>query len=214
VSAITIPQMIIKHQKEQTIIQLKKVYSELSQAVAMSKTTYGDVSNWDFSLINEEFFNKYLYPYVKLSSKTVSEVKNQNNIKYLQTSGREETGLLVMSNSGKIINLASGVQIFTYPLVHNGTTVDTRKSYVVDINGYKKPNKFGKDLFFLSIDANKNVEPHHWDDNQPSSVTKTREQLKNGPSNYGYQCNKNNRGMWCAALIMADGWQIKDDYPW
>ncbi len=27
-------------------------------------------------------------------------------------------------------------------------------------------------------------------------------------------CNKNSDGIKCAALIMADNWQIKDDYPW
>ena len=29
-----------------------------------------------------------------------------------------------------------------------------------------------------------------------------------------YACNKASRGRWCAALIMADGWEIKSDYPW
>jgi prepilin-type N-terminal cleavage/methylation domain-containing protein len=209
VVAITIPQMIVKHQKEQTVIQLKKVYSELSQACAMSKATYGDISSWDFSLSNYDFFNKYLYPFVKISSQTVSEAKNQNNIKYLNTSGSEETGLLQLSNNEKIINLASGAQIFT----HSNSSYST-KTFVVDINGFKKPNKFGHDLFLISITPNKDVLPKYWDDYENASYTKTREQLKNGPSNYRYQCNKNGRGMWCAALIMADGWQIKDDYPW
>ena len=42
---------------------------------------------------------------------------------------------------------------------------------------------------------------------------KTREQLKKN-SSYNYQCSRKARGMWCAALIMKDGWQIKEDYPW
>ena len=31
---------------------------------------------------------------------------------------------------------------------------------------------------------------------------------------YGYGCNKNGRGMYCAGLIIADGWTIANDYPW
>jgi hypothetical protein len=27
-------------------------------------------------------------------------------------------------------------------------------------------------------------------------------------------CNKAKTGVFCSALIMKDGWQIKDDYPW
>jgi hypothetical protein len=96
--------------------------------------------------------------------------------------------------------------------VDNGSKHYT--AYFVDINGVKKPNKLGRDLFVLAIDPNKGVVPNYWDDGQDATYTKTREQLKKGPSNQNYQCNKNARGMWCAALIMADGWQIKDDYPW
>ncbi len=40
----------------------------------------------------------------------------------------------------------------------------------------------------------------------------TRENLVS--ENMGGACNKNQNGVCCAALIMRDGWQIKDDYPW
>ena len=29
-----------------------------------------------------------------------------------------------------------------------------------------------------------------------------------------YRCKKGSRGVWCGALIMADGWEIRKDYPW
>ena len=65
----------------------------------------------------------------------------------------------------------------------------------------------------LCLDPERGIVPHAWDDNQPTNTPKTREQLKNS-SSYKYNCSKNARGMWCGALIMKDGWQIKDDYPW
>lgn len=139
----------------------------------------------------------------------------QDNIKYLQSSGKVEDGLLVMRDEGEIVELMSGSQIFTYPFVSDGTgSGQMRKCYAVDINGYRKPNKFGRDLFMFCLVAEKDIVAHYFDDGTTDYTAKTREELKNGPSSYRYNCNKNARGMWCAALIMADGCQIKEDYPW
>jgi len=35
--------------------------------------------------------------------------------------------------------------------------------------------------------------------------------LSAGNSEY---CNKNKEGVACLAVILMDGWEIKDDYPW
>ena len=212
VAAITIPQMIVKHQKEQTVVQLKKVYSELAQAINMSKTSNGDFSDWDYSLSPYEFFNKYLSPYLKTSVSTVGEVKSKYKIKYLRLNGSEETSYNPLTNGAKIFTLQSGAQVLCS--TNNPTSSRWRTGCTIDINGVKKPNKFGRDLFVFGIYSNKGIRPKETDDEDNSYKSKTREQLKNGPSPYSYQCNKNARGMWCAALIMADGWQIKNDYPW
>ena len=42
---------------------------------------------------------------------------------------------------------------------------------------------------------------------ESTNTNLTRAQLKQ-------ECNKSSTGLYCAALIMKDGWQIKDDYPW
>ena len=210
IASLTVPAVYNKYLKEQTVIQLKKVYSDLGRAIAHSKAQNGDVCSWDFSLSEERFFNSYLTPFLRLSEKTVAE----SGITYLQSCGKQETGLLVMRNNGKIIELNSGVMFF----LHNSSSyVDLNiKCFAVDINGYKKPNRFGRDLFFLCISKEKNtVIPHYVNDHESVFVTRTREELKNGTGTYNYNCNKTNgRGMWCGALIMRDGWQIKDDYPW
>lgn len=213
VASITIPTLMIQHQKEQAVVQLKKVFSEFSQASTMAKTIYGDYASWDYTLSNTDFFRTYFYPYITLSSQTIKQAK-EDNINYYETSGSVETSLLIMRAQGEIIELISGCQIFTYPLAFNGTgSTFNRKCYAVDVNGYKKPNKFGRDLFMLCLDSERGIVPHAWNDNEASTVKKTREQLKSS-SSYRYQCSKSGRGMWCAALIMKDGWQIKNDYPW
>lgn len=215
ISAITIPTLQIQHQKEQTIVQLKKVFSDLSRAVSMARTEYGDPISWDYSLNNNEFFNEYLYPFVQLSTQTIQEAKD-GGITYKQLSGQVENSLLIMRNQGRIVELMSGCQIFTYPLAYSTDGTTRRKCYAVDINGYRNPNKFGRDLFMFCLDGDKGTfVPHSWNDNEkPGQVKRTREQLKKGPSSFNYNCSKKARGMWCAALIMADGWEIRDDYPW
>ena len=91
-------------------------------------------------LNNHNFFDTYFYPYINLSEQSIADAK-KDNIRYLQTSGQEETGLLIMRDQGEIVELISGCQIFTYPLAYSSGTSVQRKCYAIDINGYKKPNK-------------------------------------------------------------------------
>ena len=82
----------------------------------------------------------------------------------------------------------------------------------IDINGKTKPNKLGRDIFYyiywIENYDNKNVSGKF----VPYGGRWSREEIING--NQPYNCNKNKTGELCAALIMQDGWQIKDDYPW
>lgn len=88
------------------------------------------------------------------------------------------------------------------PLVRK-TKITQQVEIDVDTNGYKGPNVWGKDVFRLFL----------------SSYTDYK--LLGAPSNYSRMSNlntcKNNvyKNIYgCAAVIMADGWEIKDDYPW
>lgn len=211
VAALTLPTLISNYQKQQTVVQLKKVYTELSQAVAMGEAVNGDKSNWDFSLPSMDFFNLYLEQFIKISTHKVGDAKKQLGITYRQTSGNPEIGLTSMYDSANVIDLASGAQIFIAEVLVNSASKG--KTFVVDINGFKKPNQFGKDLFCLYLDMQNGLRACQNDDGV-YNVEHTREEFLNGPSVNSYQCNRSGRGMWCAAVIIMDGWEIKDDYPW
>ena len=213
VAAMTMPSLINNYQKKQTVTQLKKVYSELSQAAEMAKFEYGDPSLWDYSISSSDFFKKYLSSYMEISNTTVGTAR-QHGIKYYGTSGAEEKGLIHLYDNAEIITLPSGTQIFAYSIIPSTSALSIkRKSFTIDLNGFKRPNKFGRDLFSLSV-TEKGVRPMSYDDNESSAVVRTRDEFRDGPSANNYQCNKQGRGMWCAALIMADGWEIRSDYPW
>lgn len=209
VAALTLPSLITNYRKKETVAQLKKVYSELSQAAQMSVVQNGDMKNWDYSLTGEEFFNTYLGNFIKMGSQKVEDAKKAGVV-YIKASGEEEVSFTNLYDSGKIFTLASGSQIIM-DTVSNLTT--TRQTVLVDLNGFKKPNRIGVDVFAFSVTHN-GVQTFKWDDGESLSVKRDREALHNGPSREGYQCNKNSRGMWCAAMIEKDGWEIKNDYPW
>ena len=213
IAALTIPSAIAKFQKTQTVNQLKQVFSQFNQAVRMATAQHGDTATWDYSLRGIDFFNTYLTGLVKVEEKDY----NQAEVPYKAVNGNSETGLTCFRNDAKLIVLNSGVRVHTDTVTPSSVSVtNKRKCYVVDINGLKAPNKFGRDAFMICLDGvHGTVIPHHSDDSELQYVEKTRDELKNGPSANSYQCNKSSgRGMWCAALIVNDGWQIKDDYPW
>ena len=212
VAAMTMPSLITNYQKKQTVTQLKKVYSELSQAAEMAKLEYGDPSLWDYSISSSDFFKKYLSSYMEISNTTVGTAR-QHGIKYYGTSGAEEKGLIHLYDNAEIITLPSGAQIFTAKSIYSAGS-NNGLGFVVDLNGFKRPNKFGRDLFEFSVNK-KGVKPVYLDDAENNlDIIRTRDEFRDGPSANNYQCNKQGRGMWCAALIMADGWEIRSDYPW
>ncbi len=208
---MTMPSLIANYQKKQTVSQLKKVYSELSQSAELAKLKYGDMSLWDYSLNGTDFFVKYLSSsYNQISSTTVGSAK-QLGIIYYNTSGKEEDSLIQLFDSADIITLPSGVQIFC---ASDNRAIKQRKFYMVDLNGFTRPNKIGRDIFSFSV-STIGVRPTNVDDDEiPANVGRTRDELRDGPSKQNYNCSRNARGLWCSALIMADGWEIRDDYPW
>jgi len=210
IAAMTIPTLVTKYQKEQTVNQLKQVFSQLNQAAMLSVPQYGDMSTWDYMLSDYEILKKY-FKFVKAKEM----VLDRSEILYLRTDGGYENQLRVSYNGQKVIVLNSGAIIYSTDSALS-TPVTTR-CYTVDINGLRGPNKYGRDAFFLCLDGERGrIIPHQLRDGEPPTTERTRDQLLNySDGNYNYRCNKTSgRGMWCAAVIMKDGWQIKDDYPW
>ena len=64
----------------------------------------------------------------------------------------------------------------------------------IDINGGKKPNVYGRDLFRFTRVPGKGI--------LPSGYSGTDEDINQN-------CSKTGSGEYCAAKIMRDGWEIK-----
>lgn len=199
VAAMTLPVIIGEYKKSQTVNQLKKVYSAFLQSVELSKSEYGDVNYWDWDLNAADFFKKYL----GRSFNTIEVCDDDscwNNATYL-LSGSKYTG----NTNNVSFKVLDGTVVFIEK------QDDNHQHIWVDLNGLNKPNTFGKDIFILTLVKDSLNDSIH-------VISKP------GIYMYGHglsrekvissHCLKNNTGYACGQLILMDGWQISNDYPW
>ena len=215
VSALTIPTLVTNYQKKQTVVQLKKVYADLNNAVRFSEVDNGPMSTWEFPQVGsysfeiiEPFIRKYYLPYFK-SAKLMQQSELSDYVILPAASNPSR-------NSGIITN---------FMLLNNGVIfsffANVPANYIwclADINGVQKPNKVGRDIFVF--DVYKNIENKK--KGNPFRVkfcgysAEDEYTLINGSSRYA--CNKENtdsyKNFLCGKLIEVSGWTIPENYPW
>lgn len=209
VAAMTMPALIANYQKKQTVASLKKAYTNLSQAVKLSELSNGDVQYWNFSLTGEKFFLEYLSQFITINSSTISG----QNIEYKYLNGANCTEDLCTGNS-YITYIADGSLL----MLSRNPRSDA-KAIAIDINGLKRPNTAGKDLFVFWITKYDGIVPFGFGSfssidsfGEEQNFSQYDRDMLTGTKSYA--CNKDKKGFWCTALIMMDGWEIKNDYPW
>lgn len=220
VAALTIPSLISNYQKRQTVTKLKKVYSVLNQAVKLAEEENGGIEGWDRNMSQAEFFIKHLAPYISGSSIS-NDMLSNNRILYKNPKGTVEKFFTLINFNEAYANqfvLNDGTLLFLDPsdvsLGRNPVTL----AIGVDLNGFSKPNIIGRDFFIFDIIVDYNgglpipkVVPYGSYNTSDMPMTEyKREAAKKG----SYACSKTGRGMFCAALIMLDNWEIRKDYPW
>ena len=221
VSAITMPTLIQNYQKQVTVTQLKKAYSEIAQAIQKAELEHGLMENWYFPKAdfnddsveqNKYFFENYIKPNLKIietciptSSKCWTDnVLNLKNEKANYISNKQ-THLSYITASGY------SVYMWMHGTGEGGW-------YWVDLNGPKKgPNRIGRDIFAFQYEfKGSRFNPA----GISSGETITRDMLmgKEEGGELQYLCSKDSGGAmsggFCSAVIAIDGWKISDDYPW
>ena len=232
VAAMTLPTLIQNYQKKQTVVQLKKAYSELSQAISMAQKDFGPFEDWDFADFptpddrTQYFYENVLKPNLKIS-KYCAPSSNECWADDSYTLIGNRYSNLPNGRQGDISFItASGYSVFYW--IHN---VGTGGWFFIDLNGPKKPNVLGKDIFTFMLNSSRysyknprlGLIAHGMyilDKDTNMMVPNSRDDIMTG--NYSTDpgagsCSKTgikNQGLDCSALIMIDGWEIKDDYPW
>ena len=217
VAAITMPALIAKYQKKVFANRAKQAYSILAQAIKLSEVQNGEAKDWvlgnNTALENtERFLNQYILPYL-------------NSPKLCGIGGGEavlkKCGMPVSANGiSYFLTNGSTVSIVVHQI---STTIGAISFMIVDVNGKAGPNIQGKDAFYFVLTTENGLVPYGaW--TQP-----TREQVLDGinftvnpgrPELISCKKSKNEENEdelyrhGCTLLLMMDGWEIKDDYPW
>ncbi len=213
VAAMTLPALITKHQQQVTVSALKKNYSILSNAVSQAKSIYGDdLFSWpafpDYYNNQKSINHKELLNILKNSGVNIIDITDKHQPQYTVVSfcGVEK----YKKTNGEDYGTGAGGSTIAWGMLPdsacwavNGIKYPNTSEYAldtffIDINGAKRPNKLGRDLFVFSLKRNGQVIPY-----ESSRATWAH------CSNY-WQAS----GFACAEKIMQDGWQVKDDYPW
>lgn len=188
IAEMTIPDLVSNFQKQVTVTRLEQTYSMLQQVIKLSEIDNGPVSTWDFSPGaggTIQGSHAFFDTYFK---------PYFVNPKFCSEGGSDYTCGRPVSNSGINYMLNNGVGFSTLHIA--GQT-----HILIDLNNAKGPNSIGKDVFyFLLLPDDNGLRPYGYVKGM------TRASIIS-------QCIPTDKLM-CTALIMFDGWQIADDYPW
>ena len=201
VAAMTLPSLIGNYQKKVTVNKLKKAYTILNQAFKRSQIDNGDYQYWakgvDMGI--DAYYKLYWHPYFQIT--TVCD--NYQKCGYKEErpwlgANNEKLTALFSHKYYRIPFLTSDGILYSFSIA-SGNANNSFQVVWVDINGPKNPNQYGIDVFLFAPTEGNVIMPYCYNSSE-SSINK--------------ECSKNGTGDCCAARIMADGWEIKGDYPW
>ena len=201
VAALSVPILFADWHKTQTVSQLLKTHSTLSQTTYRAISDNGPIVSWSVDGITaRDFYNVYLKPYLNIANDDTN-----NEFKYTALNNTQDS-----ASYGAVFYLADGQKISIK--TPSNTAWGIEVGVVVDINGDKKPNRMGRDIFVFNYWMYHPITPEVSGKFIPWGADWSREDIKN--SSVSYACNKKKTGDICAALIAKDGWKISKDYPW
>lgn len=205
VAAMTLPGLINNMQNQEKVTALKKAYSILSQATLLAIELNGDSGSWGIKDNDTEVIERlfsYYRPQLKIikycsgvkGGCSVDTVKDLKGNKFHWYNNNHSIGANALS-----IRLEDGMTItfdvFSSP--KNEFGVDTTGPvlvFIVDVNGEKSPNQFGRDIFAFVLDSKRNILVPAGKDNDSETCKSTG----SVPGNYNYV------GMDCTAKVLRE----------
>lgn len=193
VAALTIPTLINKYQKQAVAAQVKKFYTNMSQAIKLSEVENGEFKYWKYDDTNE-LYDNYLSKYLKV-------IQVQRNIHMY---GNFTNGIKFIFADGTMAICSAKTNLEEYG---NGAAINPCIFYPKSLGRWRSnATEAGfttHDVFWFLITDDGILEPPH--------MNKTREYNINSCKSVHVTGN----GMTdCGTLLYKDGWVISDDYPW
>ena len=166
VAAITLPSLIQRNIEKQRVAQLKKAYSELSQAYNLAVEEFGAPTEWGMGGMYEEkshyIMASNMKKFLKLSVGCVdmTEAQTEKNCGFKGAYGgaqgiyNERNYKYVVLNDGALVQfrIISGACNWPFGAINN-----VCGGINIDINGATPPNRNGEDIFYIFMTRNKLV---------------------------------------------------------
>lgn len=207
VAAMTLPALIAKHEKIETITRLKRAYSLVNQGLFRAVSDMGDVADWPTTIQSDVLISKYFAPYFKVLKLYPKAESWQSAMCYDGRNTVTSSGVVTQYkwmdgghiSSPFLTGVTASMKLADEICIGvNGIGYGSR--IFIDVNGNAKgPNIAGYDLFFFLIDKN-TIKPYGWDWSD--------EELTGSGKQNACNLKARNGGYTCAARIMREGWQI------
>ena len=216
VSAMTVPTLMQNYQRQSYVTQLHKTYNEFTQAFLQYKndrnalwlTEAGHTRHQDMMPFMKQYFKVVQECGTTSTPCFASSYKNQNGGTYVvDTLNRGATYYGV---------LASGVSFgIMYDALDTGTIYTDDFSYriVVDINGKKGPNIYGRDLFVMYVFPDGVIDVYYANPacRENNSCLYGKANVTDWRESVAANCASANGEVWhdgCFARILNDNWQM------
>lgn len=230
VAALTLPNLVQNYKKQVVATKLQKAYAVIKAAENMAIKEFGDINTWEFvsnsSTEKNKFFNTYYLPFIKTVPCKSPNLRNDpvtGQAEYVYNDTKEITYYLIDS-----VCLADGTRLSGGQMTLNYNLIG--KIIVVDINGYKKPNIVGKDIFgvFLSKPIKTGTENYQdWSyyiaPKCPISMNFCVIGTQHGSKGFYWDgdeetlikaCKSPKNSLdSCGYIIQQAGWKVPDNYP-
>ncbi len=199
ITAITVPAIIQTTDRRETITGLKKAYSTLTNWERMPQVDYGHSSTWENAkdIGIDSYYTTYIKPYFNIMKycSTGTECGYKSDAPFTQLDG---TAGVFVAASNRVAFVTIDGMSYSF-VVFSNITGEYYPVIKVDINGARKPNKYGRDVFIFYRTDDIGIKAYGYNKSQ-DAVKK--------------DCSKSGAGNYCAARIMKNSWDFDDGYPW
>lgn len=202
VAAITLPTLITKLSNDRNSTILKEDYSILQQM--MKSANYaGAIENkvGENNLEDlEKWFETYMLPYIKTSNVCYDEwgcwnknVLNSNGTKFIESGQCGYHSISFVLNNGSYVCMDDvGLNNSKYGV----SSADNMLVLVIDVNGDKKPNMFGKDIFAVVYKDEQLI---------PAGYDMGKDKIN---QNCSETCSGNFCGTYCMVKVQRQGFKL------
>lgn len=204
VAVLTLPNVIQGFDKRSHVAQLQRAYNALTNAVGQIRASEQAFDLSTSSLATPEGRNNFLYKYFvvqkECSENTTSGCLADSYGSYdlsrnypTNLSDSSYKGAYKTGNNFKCVTIDSGAA-FCLSTFQNGTA-----RIILDVNGIKKPNLNGRDLFKFNI----------FPDGRLGVIDRTTEKGRSYENNsFVTSCEPSSFADGCLYKIMVDGWEM------